>query len=55
MDSTCSFHMTPGRLWFQEFTELERDLILFSDNKSYKIIGVKTIKFHLHDGTERVL
>ena len=42
------FHMIPNHLWFQQF-------VLLSDNMSYKIIGIGTIKFHLHDITERML
>jgi len=42
-------------MWFQEFTKLERGSVLLSDNKAYKITEIGTIKFHLHDETERVL
>jgi len=55
MDFGFSFYMTPNCLWFQEFTQLEGSSILLGDNQAYKIIGVGTIKFHLHDGIDRVL
>jgi len=34
---------------------LKEGLCFLNDNKSYKIIGIATIKFHLHDGTKRLL
>ena len=47
--------MTLNRLWLQDFIEFEEGSVLVGDNKSYKIIIIGTIMFHLHDGTQRVL
>jgi len=55
MDSSCSFHFTPNRLQFQQFAKLEREFVLLSDKKSCKITSIEIIKFHLHDGIERIL
>ncbi|KAK8464488.1 hypothetical protein PHAVU_010G009750 [Phaseolus vulgaris] len=55
MDAGYSFHMTPNRLWFQQFAKLEGGYILLSDSSGYKITSIGTIKFCLHDGTEKML
>jgi len=54
-NSRCFFHIIPKCLWFYEFIKPEGCSILLGDNKSYKIIGVGTIKFHLHDVIEILL
>jgi len=47
--------MIPNCLWFQNFIELEGDLVLLGEKNSYNITKVGTIKICLHYGTGRVL
>jgi len=47
--------MTLNYLWYKEFIELEGGLVLLGDNKSCAITEVVTLRFHLHNGTKKVL
>jgi len=47
--------LTPENLWFPEFTEPKRGLVLLGDKKPCKITKIGTIRCDMHDGIERVL
>ena len=55
LDSSCSFHMTPNRMYFEEFQKLEGGSMLLGSNQSCKITGIGAVRFKFHDGTERLL
>lgn len=55
MDSGCSWHMTPNRSWFEQFSDQADGLVLLGDNKPCKIEGIGSIRFKFHDGAERIL
>jgi len=55
MDSGCSFHMTPNKLWFEKFIELQGGSMLLGNNKPCKIQGIGSIKLKLHDGSEKII
>ena len=40
MDSGCSWHMTPNRSWFEQFSDQADGLVLLGDNKPCKIEGI---------------
>jgi len=55
MDYGCSWHMTPNRSWFEQFSDQADGLVLLGDNKPCKIEGIGSIRFKFHDGVERIL
>lgn len=45
--------MTPNKSWFEKFTDLHGGPMLLGNNKSYKIQGIWSIRFKLHDIIEK--
>ncbi|KAL6513040.1 E3 ubiquitin-protein ligase upl4 [Orobanche minor] len=40
LDSGCSFHMTPNRDWFEEFSSARSGKVLLGDNKACTVQGI---------------
>ena len=56
MDSCCSWRMTPNISCFdEEFSDQAERLVLLQNNKPCKIAGIRSIRFRLYDGVERLL
>ena len=55
MDSGCSWHMTPNKSWFKQFSNQADWLVLLGDNKPCKIEGIRSIRFKFHDRAVRFL
>ncbi|KAG8362995.1 hypothetical protein BUALT_BualtUnG0016000 [Buddleja alternifolia] len=55
LDSGCTFHMTPNRGWFDEFTKLEGGSVLLGNNKSCKVQGIGSVRIKMFNGIEKVL
>ena len=55
MDSSCSFHMTPNKGWFETLNEFDGGQVMLGNNKCCEIKGVGTVRIKFHDGIERVL
>ncbi|RZB80703.1 Retrovirus-related Pol polyprotein from transposon TNT 1-94 [Glycine soja] len=55
MNSGCSWHMTPNRSWFEQFSDQADGFVLLGDNKPCKIEEIGSIRFKFHDGAERIL
>ncbi|KAG8488139.1 hypothetical protein CXB51_018349 [Gossypium anomalum] len=55
LDSSCTFHMSPNRVWFTTYETLSKCVVLMGNNVSYKIAGVGTIKVNMFDGVVRTL
>ncbi|KAG8367168.1 hypothetical protein BUALT_Bualt16G0044500 [Buddleja alternifolia] len=51
----CTFHMTPNRGWFDEFTKLEGGSVLLGNNKSCKVQGIGSVRIKMFNGIEKVL
>ena len=47
--------MTPNKSWFEELDEQVSGLVLLGNKKSCKITGIRSMRFKLHDGAERVI
>ena len=43
MDSGCTFHMTPNKVRFIDYRELNEGKVLMGNNNSYKVIGVGSV------------
>lgn len=55
IDSRYSFHMCPTKSWFETFTVLDGGHIIIGNNKSYKVLGIGTIKLKIFNEVEKLL
>ncbi|XP_060673811.1 uncharacterized protein LOC132803961 [Ziziphus jujuba] len=55
LDSSCTFHMSLMRSYFDIFEELDGGFVLMGNNAVYNVEGIGTIKLKLHDGVARTL
>ena len=55
MDSGCSFHMSPNKNWFQNFSENVTGTVYMGNNNTCKVMGIGNINLKLHDGKVRLL
>ena len=50
LDTGASYHMTPRREWFSEYTEVLDNKIKMANDFACKIVGIGSIKLRTHDG-----
>ena len=55
LNSGCSFHICPNRVWFQTFNQTNGGKVLLGDKKACTVAGIGKIKLGLEDGSERIL
>ena len=55
LDSSCTFHMTPNKSWFEEFKQEDRVVVLLDNNKPCKVQGIGSIRIKMFNGAEKVL
>ena len=55
LDSGCTFHMTPNKSWFEEFTKKDGGMVLLGNNKPCKVLRVGSIRIKMFNGMEKVL
>ena len=55
MDSTCSYHMTPNKDWFNTYRLVNSSSILMGNDASCKVVGIRNIRVKMFDGVIRTL
>ena len=50
MDSTCSYHMTPNKDWFDTYRLVNSSSVLMGNDVSCKVVGIGNIKVKMLDG-----
>ena len=50
LDSTCSFHVTPHRNWFDTYSLVNCGFVRMGNDATCTIIGMRTIKIKMFDG-----
>lgn len=55
LDSGCSFHMSPVREWFSEFTHTDGGTVMLGNDHTCQIRGIGSIKIKMYDGKVRKL
>jgi len=55
LDSTCSYHMTPNKNWFDTYRLVNFGSILRGNDASCKVAGMGNIKIKMFDGVIRIL
>ncbi|KAL6224342.1 hypothetical protein ACLB2K_003197 [Fragaria x ananassa] len=55
LDTSCSEHMCPNRDWFSSYKSLKGGLVRSVGAQTYRVAGVGTIKFKVHDGSMKSL
>ena len=55
LESSCTFHMTPNKAWFEDFKQEEGGLVFLRNNKPYQVKGIGSIRIRMHNGVEKVL
>ena len=55
VDSGCSFHMSPNKTWFKNFSAKESGTVYMGNNHTCKVLGIGDIALKLHDGKVRLL
>ena len=55
LDSTCSYHMTPKKDWFDTYKPYNGGMVQMGNNATCPIIGIGTVKIKMFDGVVRVL
>ena len=55
LDSTCSYHMTPNKDWFNTYRSVNSGSILMGNNVSCKVVGIRNIIIKMFDGVVRTL
>ena len=55
LDSTCSFHVTPHRDWFDTYKSINCGFVLMSNDATCKVVGIGTIKIKMFDNVVRTL
>ena len=53
MDSTCSYHMTPNKDWFD--TYINFGYVLMGNDASCRVVRIEIIKVNMFDGVIRTL
>ena len=54
LDSTCSYHMTPKKDWFDMYKPCNSCMVQMSNDATCPFIGIGTIKIKIFDGVVRV-
>ena len=55
LDSTCSYHMTPNKDWFNTYRSVNSSSILMGNDVSCKVAGIRNIIIKMFDGVVRTL
>jgi len=55
LDSTCSYHMTPNKNWFDTYRLVNFGSVLRGNDASCKVAGMGNIKIKMFDGVIRIL
>ena len=55
MDSTCSYHMTPKKDWFDTYRLVNYGYVLMGNDVSCRVVKVKNIKVKMFDRVIRML
>ena len=55
LDSTCSYHMTPNKDWFNTYRSVNSGSILMGSDVSCKVAGIGNIRIKMFDGVVRTL
>jgi hypothetical protein len=55
LDSACSYHMCPNRMWFDTFKSCNAGTVLIGNDARCKAIRLGTIKVRMFDGIVRIL
>ena len=55
LDSTCSFHVTLHRDWFDTYKSVNCGFVLMGNNATCKVVGIGTIKIKTFDNVVRTL
>lgn len=50
LDSSCSYHMSPHRDWFDTYRTVNSRSILMGNHASCKVVGIGTIRIKMFDG-----
>ena len=55
LDSTCSFHVTPHKDWFDTYKSVNCGFVLIGNYATCKVFGIGTIKIKMFDNVVRTL
>ena len=55
LDSTCSYHMTPKKDWFDTYKPYNGGMVQMGNDATCPVIGIGTVKIKMFDGVVRVL
>ena len=55
LDSTCSYHMTPKKDWFDVYKPYDGGVVQMGNDATCSVIGIGTMKIKMFDGVVRVL
>jgi hypothetical protein len=55
LDSTCLFHVTPNRDWFDTYRSVNSGIVTMDNGAHCKIIGIGNIRIKMFDGVVRML
>ena len=50
LDSTCSYHMTPNKDWFNTYMLVNSCSVLMDNDISCKVTGIGSIRIKMFDG-----
>ncbi|KAH9647604.1 Endoglucanase 8 [Citrus sinensis] len=55
IDSGCSFHLCPDKTLFYNYEVVDGGRVLMGNNNMCKIVGIRSVKIKMFDGTVRAL
>ena len=55
LDSTCSYHMTPKKDWFDMYKPCNGSMVQMGNDATCPVIKIGTVKIKMFDGVMRVL
>ena len=55
LDSSCTFHMTPNRVWFYTYEPIHKGVVLMGNKASCKVVGIGTVCIRMFNGVVRTL
>ena len=55
LDSGCTYHMSPNRRWFMNYTEIDEGNVVMGNDHKCRIAGIGTITIRNSDGTLKTL
>ena len=53
LDSSCSYHMTPNKDWFNTYRSVNSGSVLMGNDASCKVAGIRNIIIKMFDGVVR--